>query len=298
MCSSNCSLSRFKTGLRLIAAAAILVTSMLAVTGVGAACANKTKAVAVLMDIAPEETGHFAYWAIADLNEDEDLWGIYDRFKDSPDAQQVGELVQVLAIVKDSARITGSDNAATLQAPVTVFRAKFDAKYVEGQLEALGYSRSEHRDVGIWIAGDGQPYRPVALLSGTILVGNATDLRACIDAVKNKAESLYDNPHIQVLAKRLPKGIVVEAYRAAPSSAGSYTDLVAYGKSYNKAKGDLLKVTAVYVFSDGRAAGAALEPIKENLSVAFHDVKVDRDDNLVIATARISISDFAQSLEF
>jgi hypothetical protein len=298
MQSSNATLSSFKASLRLIAAAVIIVTSMLAITGVGAACSKKTKPVAVFMGIAPEQTGHFAYWAIADLNEDEDLWDIYDRFKDSSDAQQLGELVQVLAIVKDSARIFGSDNAATLQSPVTVLRADFDTKYVEDQLETLGYSRSEHRDVGIWIAGDGQPYRPVALLSGTILIGNATELKACIDAVKDKTESLYDNPHIQVLAKRLPRGIVVEAYMATASSAESYTDLVAYGKSYSKVKSDLLKVTAVYVFRDAPAAGTALEPIKENLSVAFQNVKIDRDDNLVVATARISISNFAQSLEF
>jgi hypothetical protein len=298
MHSSNATLSSFKASLRLIAAAVIIVTSMLAITGVGAACSKKTKPVAVFMGIAPEQTGHFAYWAIADLNEDEDLWDIYDRFKDSSDAQQLGELVQVLAIVKDSARIFGSDNAATLQSPVTVLRADFDTKYVEDQLETLGYSRSEHRDVGIWIAGDGQPYRPVALLSGTILIGNATELKACIDAVKDKTESLYDNPHIQVLAKRLPRGIVVEAYMATASSAESYTDLVAYGKSYSKVKSDLLKVTAVYVFRDAPAAGTALEPIEENLSVAFQNVKIDRDDNLVIATAKISISNFAQSLEF
>ncbi len=123
--------------MRLIAAAAIIVTSMLAVTGVGAACSNKTKPIAVFMGIAPEQTGHFAYWAIADLNEDEDLWDIYDRFKDSSDAQQLGELVQVLAIVKDSARIFGSDNAATLQAPVTALRADFDTKYVEGSVYGL-----------------------------------------------------------------------------------------------------------------------------------------------------------------
>ena len=298
MYSSNSTLSRFKASLRLIAAALVLVTSMLAVTGVGAACSKKTKAIAVLMDIAPEQTSRFSYWAIADLNEDEDLWDIYDRFKDSSDARQLGEFVQVLAVVKDSGRILGSDNAATLQAPVTVLRADFDTNYVEGQLETLGYSRSEHRDVGIWVAGDGQPYRPVALLSGTILIGNATELEACIDAVKNKADSLYDNPHIQVLAKRLPQGILVEACRATASSDETYTDLVAYGKSYNKAKSDLLKVTAVYVFRDGPAAGTALQPIRERLSATFRDVRIDRDENLVIATAKISIIGFAQSLQF
>jgi len=284
--------------LRLIAAAAILVTSMLAATGLGTACSKETKAFVVLMDIAPEQTGHFDYWAIADLNEDEDLWEIYDRFKDSSDAQQLRQLVQVLAIVQDSARILGSDNAAILQAPVKVLRAKFDTDYVEGQLQTQGYSRSLHRNVGIWIAGDGQPYTPVALLSGTILIGNVSELKACIDVEKKKAESLYDDPYILVLAKRLPKGVVVEVDRASPSSAESYTDLVAYGKSFTKVKKDLLKVTAVYIFGDGPAAGAALQPIKEHLALGFRDVKIARDGNLVVATARISISDFAQGLEF
>ena len=284
--------------MRLIAAAAILVTSMLAATGLGTACSKETKDFVVFLDIAPEQTGHFDYWAIADLNEDEDLWEIYDRFKDSSDAQQLRQLVQVLAIVQDSARILGSDNAAILQAPVKVLRAKFDTDYVEGQLQTQGYSRSLHRNVGIWIAGDGQPYTPVALLSRTILIGNVSELKACIDVEKKKAESLYDDPYILVLAKRLPKGVVVEVDRATPSSAESYTDLVAYGKSFTKVKKDLLKVTAVYVFGDGPAAGAALQPIKEHLALGFRDVKIARDGNLVVATARISISDFAQGLEF
>ena len=284
--------------MRLIAAAAILVTSMLAATGLGTACSKETKDFVVFLDIAPEQTGHFDYWAIADLNEDEDLWEIYDRFKDSSDAQQLRQLVQVLAIVQDSARILGSDNAAMLQPPVKVLRAKFDTDYVEGQLQTQGYSRSLHRNVGIWIAGDGQPYTPVALLSGTILIGNVSELKACIDVQKKKAESLYDDPYILVLAKRLPKGVVVEVDRATPSSAESYTDLVAYGKSFTKVKKDLLKVTAVYIFGDGPAAGAALQPIKEHLALGFRDVKVARDGNLVVATARISISDFAQGLEF
>ena len=205
--------------MRLIAAAAIMVTWMVAVTGVGAACSKETKAFTVLMDIAPEQTGHFAYWAIADLNDDDDLWAIYDRFKDSSDAQQLRELVQVLAIVKDSARIIGSDNAAMLEAPVTALRADFDTKYVEGQLQTLGYSRSVYRDVGIWIAGEGQPYRPVALLSSTILIGNVSELKACIDAVKEKAESLYDDPYIRVLADRLPNGIVMDVHRATAFAA-------------------------------------------------------------------------------
>ena len=284
--------------MRLIAAAAILVTSMLAVTGVSTACSKQAKPFAILMDVAPEQTSHFAYWAIADLNEDEDLWPIYDGFKNSSDARQLEELVEVLAIVKDSARILGSDNAAMLESPVTVLRGKFDTKYVEGRLETLEYSRSAYKNVDIWIAGNGQPYRPVAVLSGNMLIGNVSELKLCIDTAKNKADSFYDNPYIRVLADELPKGIVVDVHRTSAFSTESYAELVAYGKSYSKVKSDLLKVTAVYLFGDGQAAGTALEPIKENLSVGFQNVKVDRDDNLVVATGKISIADFAQSLEF
>jgi hypothetical protein len=271
---------------------------MLAVTGVSTACSKQAKPFAILMDVAPEQTSHFAYWAIADLNEDEDLWPIYDGFKNSSDARQLEELVEVLAIVKDSARILGSDNAAMLESPVTVLRGKFDTKYVEGRLETLEYSRSAYKNVDIWIAGNGQPYRPVALLSGNMLIGNVSELKLCIDTAKNKADSFYDNPYIRVLADELPKGIVVDVHRTSAFSTESYAELVAYGKSYSKVKSDLLKVTAVYLFGDGQAAGTALEPIKENLSVGFQNVKVDRDDNLVVATGKISIADFAQSLEF
>ncbi|MDD1652623.1 MAG: hypothetical protein LUO86_06285 [Methanomicrobiales archaeon] len=284
--------------MRLIVAAAILVTSMLAVTGVSTACSKQAKPFAILMDVAPEQTSHFAYWAIADLNEDEDLWPIYDGFKNSSDARQLEELVEVLAIVKDSARILGSDNAAMLESPVTVLRGKFDTKYVEGRLETLEYSRSAYKNVDIWIAGNGQPYRPVALLSGNMIIGNVSELKLCIDTAKNKADSFYDNPYIRALATRLPKGIVVDVHRTSAFSTETYAELVAYGKSYSKVKSDLLKVTAVYLFGDGQAAGTALEPIKENLSVGFQNVKVDRDDNLVVATGKISIADFAQSLEF
>ncbi|MDM7998642.1 MAG: hypothetical protein QUS33_01225 [Dehalococcoidia bacterium] len=283
---------------RLIAAALITLATILVAAGAGVGCSNQRPALAVLMDMVPEESGHFVYWGIADLNDDEDLWQVYDRFKNSSDAQQVSKLVQVLAIVKDAARGSGSDNSGTLQTPVTVLRAKFDTDYVERQLKTLEFSQSAYRNVTIWISGDGQPYRPVALLSGTMLIGNVSDLKACIDVDKEKAESLYDDPHIQVLAKELPRGIVIEVHRAAASSAESYADLVAYGKSYSKAKKDLLKVTAVYVFGDGPSAGNALQQIKEDLSLDFQDVKVSRDGNLITATARISISSFAQTIEF
>ena len=294
---SKCAYSGFKTVLRIILVAVVLLASTSLAVGAGTACSKKAKSFSILMDSAPEGTDSFTYWAVEELNDDEDLREIYSRFRESSDAEQLRELVQVLAIVKDSARISSSDNTGVLKEPVTVLRADLDRQWVEDRLNALGYSRSEYGDADIWIAGEGQVYRPVALLSGTILIGNVSDLKVCINTRKHNDQSLRDDPHIEVLTSRLPKGLVVHIERAAASSV-SYVDLVAYGKSYSKIKKTLMKMTAVYVFSDGPSAEDALQQIKDNLKVAVQEVKASRDGNLVVATAQISITNFAQSLEF
>lgn len=298
MVNWNRGMNVFKTALRLVFVAVVVLVSASMVAGAGTACSKQSKAFVVLMDGAPEATGHFTYWAIGDLNEDEDLWEIYGKFKDSSDAGQLKELVQVLSIVKDGARVVGSDNAAVSEVPVTVLRADFERKYVEDQLETLKYSRSAYRDINIWVAGDGQPYRPVALVSDKVLMGNVTDLKASIDALKNKAESLRDDPYVKDLTGRLPNGLMVEIDTVTAMSSESYIDLVAYGKSYTKAKKGMLKVTAVYLFGDKPAASAAQDAIKEYLSAGFEDVKIKRDDNVVIATGQISVGKFAENLVF
>jgi hypothetical protein len=298
MVSSNRSLNVAKTAMRLVIVAAVLLASTSLAVGAGTACSKEGKAFAVLMDSAPEGTGRLTYWAIGDLNEDEDLWVVYDRFKESSDAGQLKEVVQVLDVVKDSARVVGSDNAAVSKAPVTVLRAKFDRKYVEDQLNTLKYTRSAYRDVNIWVAGDGQAYRPVALMSGIILMGDVSDLKACIDARKSKEGSLRDDPKVKGLMGRLPNGVVVEVDTVTPASSEGYADLVAYGKSYTKAKKDTLKLTAVYLFVDEPAASTAQLAVVDHLSATFEGVKVKRDGNLLIATSQILISKFAESLQF
>jgi len=278
---------------------AVLSAWTLALVGFGSACSKEAKPFADLMSTVPDSTGHFAYWAINDLNEDEDLWGVYARFKESADAQQLKELVPVLATVKKSAKAIGYDNTS-LKNPVTVFRGDFDISYIEGQLEAIGYSRTVPKEAGIWTPQDNQTVlKSVALRSTTVLMGDASDLRACIDAiVKSKAQSLNGDPIIRLVADKLPNGVIVEIDRAHISHGEQYPDLVTYGKSYAKAKKDTLKATAVYMFSDGLAAGAAQQQIKDHLAATFEEVKVKRDGNFVIATSQISISEFAQSLEF
>jgi hypothetical protein len=299
MGSPNHTPKRFKTILRLVAAVAVLSAWTLALVGFGSACSKQAKTFVDLMSTVPDSTGHFAYWAIDDLNEDEDLWGVYGRFQESADAHQLEEFVPVLATVKQSAKAVSYDNTS-LKNPVTVLHGDFDINSTEARLETIGYSETRYRDVGIWILQDNQTiFKSVALRSTAILMGDDSDLRACIDViVKNNTRSLNGDPYIRLVADKLPNGVIVEIDRADISHGEQYPDLVTYGKSYAKANKDMLKLTAVYMFSDGPAAGAARQQVKDYLAASYKEIQVRRDGNFVIATSQISIAEFAQSLGF
>jgi hypothetical protein len=285
--------------LRLVAAVAVLSAWTLVLVGFGSACSKEAKTFVGLMRTVPDSTGHFVYWAIDDLNEDEDLWGLYTTFEGSADTQQLKEFIPVLATVKQSAKAVSYDNTS-LKNPVTVFRGDFDINNTKARLETIGYSETRYRDVGIWTLHEGQTiFKSVALRSTAILLGDDSDLRACIDViVKNNTRSLNGDPYIRLVADKLPNGLIVEIDRADISHGEQYPDLVTYGKSYVKANKDMLKLTAVYMFSDGPAAGAVQQQIKADLAATFEEVKVRRDGNFVIATSQISIAEFAQSLGF
>ncbi len=270
---------------------AVLSAWTLALVGFGSACSKEAKTFVDLMSTVPDSTGHFAYWAVDDLNEDEDLWGVYATFEESADTQQLKEFIPVLATVKQSAKAVSYDNTS-LKNPVTVFRGDFDINNTKARLETIGYSETRYKDVGIWTLHEDQTiFKSVALRSTSILMGDDSDLRACIDViVKNNTRSLNGDPYIRLVADKLPNGLIVEIDRADISHGEQYPDLVTYGKSYAKANKDMLKLTAVYMFSDGPAAGAAQQQIRDHLAATFEEVKVRRDGNFVIATSQISIA--------
>ena len=290
--------NRSKTSLGLVATALVLLAAILALVGSVGACGVEAKAYLNLMSAVPMSCGHFTYWDTAEIDDDPHLWPISDKFEESAAAKQVDDLIPVLSRVKQSAKAVSYENA-TAPNPATLLRGDFDAKFVKGRLETMGYIEKLYKNVGIWTLQDGQTPNSVALKYPTILVGDATGLEAYIDVVtKGNAQSLDEDPDIQMLTERLPNGVIVGIDRASPTNEEQYANLVAYGKSYTKADKDTLKVTAVYLFANGPAAGSAQEDIEDYLEDGFEQIKVKRDGNFIIATAQISISEFAESLTF
>jgi len=246
-----------------------------------------------VMKKVPLDSTSFDYWCIEKLAEDEDLWGIYLKFRDeSLEASQLKDMEVRLSSVKHAAKASGFDGS------VGVFVGDFATKIIGRRLEDEGYQKTTYQATEIWTPQDGQGYESVALRQGTILTGDVENLKACIDTIVDEQEySLYEDPDIRLVADKLPEGVIVTINKAG--SDESYADLISYGKSYGKKDEGRLKLTAIYIFQDSYAAGEARDEIEGYLETRkFTDIKVEREGSFIRAKALIYITDFAQTLAF
>jgi len=246
-----------------------------------------------VMKEVPLDSTSFDYWCIEKLADDEDLWGIYGKFRDeSLEASQLKDIMEVrLSSVKHAAKVSGFDGS------VGVFVGDFAIKIIAQRLEDEGYQKTVYQATEIWTPQDGQGYESVALREGTILTGDVENLKACIDTIDKEEYSLYEDPDIRLVTDKLPEGVIVTINQA--DSEENYADLVSYGKSYDKKDEGRLKLTAIYVFQDSYAAGEARDAIRGYLEARkFADIKVEREGSLIRAKALINITDFTQALAF
>jgi len=271
------------------------VVLLLALLNASAGCTTfgGSKPLVDVMTKVPLDSTSFDYWAIEKLADDEDLWGIYMKFRDeSLEASQLKDIMEVrLSSVKHAAKVSGFDGS------VGVFVGDFAIKIIAKRLEDEGYQKTTYQETEIWTPQDGQGYESVALRAGTILTGDVEDLKACIDTIVEEEYSLYEDPDIKLVTDKLPEGVIVNINKA--DSEEDYADLITYGKSYGKGDEGSLKLTAIYMFQDSYAAGEARDEIGNYLETKkFTDIKVEREGSFIRAKALIYITDFAQTLAF
>ena len=244
-----------------------------------------------LMKKVPVDSTSFSYWAVGDIDADQELWEIFAIFNNSTEADQVMDTGLALSIVRHSAKASGFEGLTTNAAKVLT--GEFDVNDTERRLEREQYTKSTYQEIGIWTPPEGLGFSPIAVQEGTFLIGDEESLKLCIDVkVKDDVSSLYDNPNVKLVVDKLPDGIIVNVWIATADSEEKYEDLVAYGRSYRKVEEGMLELTAVYMFQAGFSAGNAQDAIKDYLGTKkFNDIKVERDDSFIRATARIYVSD-------
>ncbi len=273
-----------------------LIGVLLALLCASTACFGGGKPSIDILKKMPVSSTSFDYLAVKGLAGDEDLWMIYEKFRGSSEVTQMKDIL-LLANIEHFAKVSGFGQGA-----VTVFEGNFDVEDIQRGLAKYNYQKAPSwQEVGIWSPVDEQ-YKSVAVQKGIILLGKVDDLKACIDTIvmgKEKS-SLYDDSNVKAVADKLPDGVVINVDKA--DSEEKYDALRAYGKSYSKVsagKPIKLKLTAIYMFQDNYTAGQAQSGIKDYLGTkAFTDIKVEREDNFIRATALIYVSDFVESLVF
>jgi len=274
----------------------IAVVLLLALLSASAGCARSGKGLVDIMKKVPVDSTSFNYWAVERFD-DEELWDIYEKFRESLEAIQLKDIGVVLSSVKHAAKASGFDGS------LTVLSGDFAIENIEKGLEDKGYQKTTHQETGIWTPQDEQGYKSVALQKGTILIGDMENLKICIDTmVKEEEYSLYEDPDIKLVTDKLVTGKLLEGIVVNINKADSeekYADLIAYGKSYEKEDESRLKLTAIYMFQDGYAAGQAQDGIKGYLGTKeLAEIKVEREGNFIRATGLIYITDFVEALAF
>jgi len=245
------------------------------------------------MDMVPVDCTEFHFWNTRELGADDDLWSLYQKFRESNVARQLMDIEPVLAVVRNSAKASGFGGSATL------LEGDFNSRDVERRLKDEGYVLSMHLDVEIWTPQEGD-LASVALVDRVVLMGAAQDLKDCINTMGlDQEDSFYEDQSIRWITGRLPEGLIVDVFRAGPESAEHYADLIAYGRSYSKEGEDRLRMTAMYMFSDGYAAEPALAHVRDCVSAhGYTNVEAKQEGNFVRVTASIYISELTRDTTY
>jgi len=272
----------------------ILLGSLLFVLTGSCLCSSGSKQYADMMTMVPVASTEFHFWNIHGLGADSELWPLYEKFRESSIARQLADIEPVLAVVKNSAKASGFDGS------VTVLEGDFNSRDLERRLKSEGYVLSMHLDVEIWTPEEGELYVSVALVDRAVLMGTAEDLKACINAMElDQQDSFYEDQAIEWVADRLPEGLIVDIFRAGPDSTEHYADLISYGRSYTKEGEDKLRMTGIYMFSDGYAAEPALAHVSDYLKgQEFTNVETKQEGNFIRATASVYISDLTRDMPY
>lgn len=236
------------------------------------------------MEKVPVASTSFLFWDIEKIRSDEELWGIYEGYRESSEVKKLRELGMTLSKVDYHARASGFSQA-------DIVAGDFDLDAIRDKLEEQGFDKFTYREVEVYTLAGNQPFEALALMKGILIVGSEGDVKACIDVIKGEEErSLSDDEHARAVIDRLPEGIKIEIDK----TGAGFDDLLAYGISYEKESADILKIRAIYKFEDEYAAGKAMQAIETALGQKkFFEIELKRDGHFVEAKAKMNLADFS-----
>ena len=272
---------------------ALVVLMLLSVAVTAAGCGSDDsgsrmdEAVAAMMKKIPRGTDAFGYFDVDALRSDNDLAAISDTLMGDWDAA-----FGALSMPVDDIDAVGFAGEETM-----VFAGSFDLDEIRDVLDDGGMDDDEYLDVEIWQQGD----VGLALVSKDCIIFQLDgDIEDCVDAMKGKRPSVYDDEDVAGTVGRLPASLIVLYGAEGGGIFGDLglDDLEATAVSMDKADADTLAMVLVFRFEDEDAADDAIEDIEDNMKedpegVDPDTVEIERDGRYVEVTAEAAIGTFA-----
>jgi hypothetical protein len=264
----------------------VLISLILAMVGCGgdSGGGGGDKDAIAIMKKLPKGTDSFMFMDMKTMRTDDDLKDLYDTFsQDSGDMTMMGGMS-----MEDVDFFAMGDQ-------VFIMEGTFDLAELRAALEEDGFEKDEYQGVEIWGA---YGYTAVLVDNGCTIMASDTDAEDCIDAIKGKSDSLYEDEDVADDMSKLPGDSLVVVWGGGSESLltdEGYSGLEATGISMSKKDADELQLTAMMRFKDAASAKDVMAEVKTDLEdsadAEVKNVKVNQDGQYIKATADMSIDE-------
>lgn len=263
----------------------VLISLILAVVGCGGdGGGGGDKDAIAIMKKLPKSTETFMFVDVKAMRTDDDLEALSDSF--SGDSGDMGAMLGVKMDDVDFVAFAGD---------MYVMEGSFDLAEVREALEDSGFEKDDYEGVEIWEA---LGFSLVLVDSGCIIMASGTDAEDCVDAIKGKADSLYEGEDVSDDMAKLPGDGLVVVWSGGSEgfiTEEGYAGLEATAVSMSKKDADELQMTAMLRFKDAASAGDVMDEIKadleENAESEVTNLKVTQDGQYIKATADMAMDE-------
>ena len=263
----------------------VLISLILAVVGCGGdGGGGGDKDAIAIMKKLPKGTDSFMFVDMKTMRSDDDLEDLFDSF--SEDSGDMGDMFGVKMDDVDFVAFAGE---------MYVMEGSFDLAEVREALEDSGFEKDDYEGVEIWEAFG---FSLVLVDSGCVIMASGTDAEDCVDVIKGKADSLYEDEDVSDDMAKLPGDALVVGWGGGSESLltdEGYAGLEATAVSMSKKDSDEMQATAVMRFKDAASAKDAMDEVekdmKEDADSEVSNVKVTQDGMYIKATADMEMDE-------
>ena len=282
-------------GLSRLGMASILALLLAAALLIPTSCGGESGTIVGVMKQIPAGANDIVYWNVKEMEKDEDLHGMLDRWKADNEAWldqfavRTGDVEHFLGFSTGPAGgpagnvSTGNVSAGDASA---VVKGTFDLEQMRTQLGSREYNDGDFKGLEVWESPDGVYW--VVLTKDMVGGGPKEDIIESIRVMEGGDPSLYDDQDARDVVDRLPGGVLMHFRKAGESPLAGE---LAYGDSFKRKDQETLEAHIVLKFLEPEDAAAVLEIVEEEADLAYDKISAKQDGRYLRIDGEIDIED-------